>query len=146
MMFSLKFNSSSLFFFPYLLLILLSWRTTMRCNIHDFWTCVQYNTCLPLEICLILFLWLFIIYPQPLLSQRESSLMHPYIWSFEPLTMENTFLSTSSTWWEGSARKDITGTSPSSFPLYDFITWPQATVYIFLSTARIVISSSLTKT
>ena len=46
----------------------------------------------------------------------------------------------------GSVKKYVTGISYTSFSLGDFITWTQTPIYGLLSTARVLIQSSLTMT
>ena len=60
--------------------------------------------------------------------------------------MENVWLDTTFTRWEGSARKDGSGISSSSFPSDDFRTWPRALLDGCLSTTLVVLSSLLTIT
>ena len=102
-------------------------------------------TCLP-QLFNLFSLLFFIMYLQYLLIWRASALVHPHRWSLLLLTMENMCFATTFTQWEGSARKDSSEISSSSFTLYDFRTWPWAPFYEWLSTARIVLSSLLKMT
>ena len=88
----------------------------------------------------------FVMYPQYFLSQRSISSVYPHCWSLLSLTMENMCLTTTFTRGEVSARKDGSEISSSSFPSDEFRTRPQSYLDVLLSTARIVLSSSLTMT
>ena len=81
--------------------------------------------------------------PQYFLSRRASALVQPYCRSLLLLTMEKICFATTFTRWEGSARMDGSGISSWSFPFDYLRTWPQAHLDGCLSTAHIVLSSSL---
>ena len=89
-------------------------------------------------------LFFFIMYPQSFLSRRAYALVQPHCRSLLLLTMEQMCFATTFTQWERSARKDGSGISSWSFPFDDLRTWPREPLDGFLSTARIVLSSSLT--
>ena len=93
---------------------------------------------------IVFYLFFFIMYPQYFLSRRASTLVHPHCRFLLSLTMENICFATTFTRWEGSARKDGSGISSWSFPFNDLRTWPRAPLDGCLSTARTVLSSSLT--
>ena len=81
----------------------------------------------------------FIVYPQYFLSWRVSDLVHPHRWSLILLKMENMCLHETFTSWEGSSRKNGSGTLSSSFNFDDFRTWPWEPLDGCLITARIVL-------
>ena len=77
---------------------------------------------------------------QYLFIRIASALFRPHCWALLLLKMENLYLATTLTQWEGSARKGISGILSSIFRLDEFRTWPQAPLDGLLSTASIVMS------
>ena len=138
--FYLQWNSSSLLFYVFhssgaLVLkhqspLQLSWLLNM-CSRETLLDSLNYS---------IFSIFFFIIYPQSLFSRRASALVHPHRWALILLTTENMCLATTFTWWEGSASKDGSDIYSSSFPLYDFRTWPRAHLDVCSSKSYIVLS------
>ena len=73
---------------PWLLIILFYWSTNLWYNYHYCWTCVQEELYLPVAINLTFFLSLLIIYPQPFVSMRASTMVHPYCWALSLFAMK----------------------------------------------------------
>ena len=114
---------------PFLLMMILSWSTALN----------MYSKGTFLYSCNLskLFLLLFIIYPQYLLSWMESNLEHPHWYALPFFKLEKTCLSTTLSIWEVYVRNDGTEISSSSFLFDDLGTCPRAPFDWWFITAQI---------
>ena len=131
----------------FLLMMLLSWSTTLNYSFRDCWTCVREGSYLPHSTI-------------QFFSPCSSLSCTPNVfWSWGHLFCCNRIAYPYFRWqWRrcvlqlpsrdggGSARKDGLGISSWSFPFDDLRTWPQSPLDGCLSTACIVLSSLLTMT
>ena len=124
----------------------LSWSTTLCCNVHDFWTCVQEELLLPLTICLKVSSILIYNITPILIKPRVYALVNPHLCDLPLFTMADTCLATTLTQWEGSTKNNGNGIYQSIFTLGDFVTWPQSPLDWCLRTSCIFMSLSLTMT
>ena len=73
-----------------LLLMFLSWSTNLRCNVHDYWTCVQEKVFIPL---------VNIDDPQYFLTWNTYALVNPNFCASSQFTMLKTCFKKNFTWW-----------------------------------------------
>ena len=130
-----------------LLRMILSWRTTLRYNYHDCWTCIQAELYLNVAICLHFCFYYYLSHTPNPSWFRENLFWFIQISSHYHLSQwKIMWLATTFTWCKGSTRKDGTQIFSSSFPLDDFKILYQAPLDEYLSTDNIVLSPFLMMT